>query len=128
MSSGLPTKILKDNVELIEARDIANAFNNFFVNVGSNIASSIPASSTSPELYLPERQINSLLLSPITSKEISDEICKLNISKASGPYSIPTILKVLHEVVSKPLEYIFNLSLTTGTVPHQLKVAKMIIK
>ena len=53
LSSKLPTKIINNDIELVDAKDIANAFNNFFVNVGPNIASTIPAdhsSNISPEM------------------------------------------------------------------------------
>ena len=34
--------------------------------------------------------------------------------------------KMLHIIVSRPLADIFNLSLSTGSVPEQLKIAKVI--
>ena len=129
LSSKLPTKIINNDIELVDAKDIANAFNNFFANVGPNIASTIPAdhSNISPEMYLSEWQTNSCSLSPITSKEISEEICQLNVTKARAPFNIPTkFLKLLYGFVSKPLEKIFNLSFSTGTVPNQFKVARVI--
>ena len=47
--------------------------------------------------------------------------------KACGPFSIPTkLLKLLKCFLSKPLETIFNVSFTTGMVPDDFKVAKVI--
>ena len=59
--------------------------------------------------------------------EIEEEIANLNCSKATGPFSIPVvILKLIINVVSQPLETIFNASLSTGIVPTSLKLAKVI--
>ena len=44
-----------------------------------------------------------------------------------GPYSIPPfILKTFKHNLSKPLETIFSISISTGCVPDDLKVAKVI--
>jgi hypothetical protein len=45
----------------------------------------------------------------------------------TGPFSIPVvILKLIINVVSQPVEIIFNASLSTGIVPTSLKLAKVI--
>jgi hypothetical protein len=45
----------------------------------------------------------------------------------TGHFSIPVvILKLIINVVSQPLEIIFNASLSTGIVPTSLKLAKVI--
>ena len=50
-----------------------------------------------------------------------------SLRKASGPFSIPTyILKLIKEIVAKPLETLFNVSFITGIVPSSLKVANVI--
>ena len=61
------------------------------------------------------------------SIEIESLISQLIIKKSYGPYSIPTyILHLLKKDISKPLSAIFNLSLSTGTHPDLLKIAKTI--
>ena len=42
LSSHAPTKIIKDNIEAVEGKSIADAFNDFFANIGSKLANSIP--------------------------------------------------------------------------------------
>ena len=55
------------------------------------------------------------------------EITKLDENKATGPFSIPTkILKPLKELLSKPLEILFNHSFSSGVVPELFKLAKVI--
>lgn len=58
-----PTKIIKDNIELVEGKSIVNAFNDFFANIGSELANSIPAATISLLSYLPAQKPNNLLFS-----------------------------------------------------------------
>ena len=77
--------------------------------------------------FMHPNQVNSIYVEPTSTKEIEEEIDKLDSSKATGPYSIPTkILKLIKYLISKPLEIIFNLSLTTGVVPDCFKLARVI--
>ena len=85
------------------------------------------AATKLPLSYLPPQKPNSFYLLPVTSNEIEEVISTLNIKKACGPFSIPTkLLKLLKCFLSKPLETIFYVSFTTGMVPDNFKVAKVI--
>ena len=127
MNFNLPSKLLKDGNEINNSKDIANVFNDFFTQVGHNLANSVPIANRPPMSYMQNRQSNSIYLSPTSSNEIENEIDKLKSSKATGPYSIPmTILKLLKTFISKPLECIFNCSLLTGVVPNKFKIASVI--
>lgn len=88
-----PTKIIKDNTELVKGKSMADAFNDFFANIGSKLANSIPPVTISPLSYLPPQKPNSFYLLPVTSNEIEEVIFH---SINCGPFSIPTkLLKVL---------------------------------
>ena len=51
----------------------------------------------------------------------------LNSKKACGPFSIPVkLLKLIKSPISKPLELLFNHSLSTGKVPQNFKIARVI--
>ena len=59
--------------------------------------------------------------------EIECLISSLQISKSSGPYSIPVnVLHMLKKDISIPLSKIFNLSMKTGVHPDCLKLAMVI--
>ena len=57
----------------------------------------------------------SLVLHPC---RISRYYFKSQIRKSFCPFSIPgSLLKSLHSIIAKPLEILYNLSLSSGTVP-----------
>ena len=75
------------------------------------------------------RQSNpkSIFLEAVTSNELSILIDNLKLSKSPGPDNIgPKIIYDSKSVLLEPLLYIYNLSLKTGMVPSQMKIAKVI--
>ena len=64
--------------------------NDFFVNIGKTVEEKIPRINKPIKDYLGEPNRYCITLNPCSENEISDLIDKLDISKASGPFSIPT--------------------------------------
>ena len=80
-----------------------------------------------PMVYLNNPICNSFYIFPTTCSEIETEISQLKTGKSVGPSSIPVdILKMLKTYISKPLEIVFNASLSTGVVPSDFKIANII--
>ena len=120
-------KITANNGVMTDPHMIANAFNNYFANIGKELASSIPLVYKSPTEYLKDSLCNSFYIFRTTADEIEVEISKLKSGKSTGPFSIPvTILKLLKSVISRPLETLFNASFLTGVVPDKFKLANVI--
>ena len=87
----------------------------------------MPSTDTTPQQYLNNQTYDTFYLFPTSVSEIEAEISKINVKKATGPYSIPSnILRLLKTVISKPLETIFNASFATGVVPDKFKVARVL--
>ena len=107
---------------------MANAFNDYFSNIGCEITSSIPSVNKCPLNYLNKScESRSFFLSPATVEETELEILKSNISKSVGPYSIPTcLIKCLYSCLSRPLVDLYNWSFQCGIVPDKFKVARVI--
>ena len=106
---------------------VANAFNNYFANLGVHLARLIPNVNKSPLEYLQNPSCKHFYLFPVTPVEIENEISNLKFEKATGPYIIlVNILKILKSVISAPLATLFNTSLSTGIVPSKFKVANSI--
>ena len=105
---------------------MANAFNRYFVNVGTNVDKSIPRTKKSPFDYLKERNPNSFFLAPVTPREIEIIINSFNKNKSTGPYSIPILLlKILSSYISIPLASLVHSSFETGIFPEKLKLGKV---
>ena len=120
-------KIIKNNVELIDPLKIAEAFNTYFSNVGSNLADLIPTVQKSPMSYLKSPVDENVFIFPTTASEIENEISSLKSGKAVGPFSVPiSILKILKTVISKPLAMLFNASFSAGIVPAKFKIANVV--
>ena len=120
-------KIVKNNIEVNDPETIADAFNTYFANVGTNLAKEIPKVQKNPLDYIKSPLLNSFYIFPTTATEIETEISSLKDGKACGSYSIPVpVLKILSAVIGNPLEILFNASFSTGIVPSSLKLANVI--
>ena len=98
--------------------------NNFFVNIGKSVEAKIPHGNKLFTDFLGDHNKICLTLNDCTSAEIGESIDNLNISKASGPFSVPTnILKNNKNVFLQPLTTIINKSFAEGVFPNLLKSA-----
>ena len=107
--------------------EIANGFNNFFVNIGPNLAKTIPQPSNMGLGDFIESNPNSMFLSPVREDEVN-EIIKNSKSKSScDAFDIDmSLLKKVKLGIIKPLTFICNLSFTTGVFPCRMKIARVI--
>ena len=69
--------------------------NNFYVNVGTEIDKKIPASLRKYTDFLGDKLTNKIVLNDCSNAEVESLITKMSISKASGPFSVPS--KILKE-------------------------------
>jgi hypothetical protein len=66
------------------------------------------------------------LLSPVTEDFIFSELEKLNPNKSTGLDNIPArFLKDGACVLQKPITYLVNLSISSGVVPEDMKIARV---
>ena len=101
--------------------------NKFFSNIGKNLASAVPKPNLPFNCCLDKPQASSFFLSPTNSTEIESIIMSLSSNKACVPFSISaSLLKTLKGVLSIPLQLLFNRSFSTGLVPDQFKVARVV--
>ena len=116
-----------DNKEITDPMEIANHFCEFFTNIGPSLAKMIPPSTSSFRSFLSGSFINSIFLEPVTEHEIS-EICASFRAGTSAGFDQVTmdVVKQTINLVIAPLTHIMNLSLSSGLVPEQMKVARVI--
>ena len=86
----------------------------------------IPKGNKSFLHYLADRNAYNIILNPCTTEEIIKYISDMNVSKSTGPNSIPTnLLKQFTDELIEPLVIIINKSLKEGTFPDILKFASV---
>ena len=120
-------KIVDNNFEITEPKLVADAFNNYFANIGKKLENEIPSAPKSPMVFLNNPICNSFYIFPTTCSEIETKISQLKTGKSVGTSSILVdILKMQKIYISKPLEIVFNASLSTGVVPRDFKIANII--
>ena len=69
--STLPCKIVINKNVLIEGKHIANAFRNFFINIGLKLANNIPTATRSFKSYV-QNTNETIKEKPITINELKD--------------------------------------------------------
>ena len=107
--------------------EVSDHFNDFFINVGPNQASQIPNNDIHFSTYMNNYNESSMFFSPTTEEEVIRLIKNLDAKKSTGHDNISIlIIKKLANELSIPLTYIFNLSLSSGIVPDQLKIARVV--
>ena len=113
--------------EITDPVEISTTLNTYFCNIGMDLSNKLPAATVKMSDYLHSPICNSIFVTPVTVNEIDSIINGLNSNKAYGEDGFsPGLIKEFKASLCHPLEYIFNLSLTTGTVPNSLKTAKVI--
>ena len=124
--SNLPRKIVLNKNVIFEEKQIANASNSFFINIGPKLADDFPASTRSFESYV-QNTNETIKEEPITINELKDAFFSLKINKSAGYDEISfNVIKNCFGELCDPLKYIFNLSFEKGIFPDHMKIAKVI--
>ena len=104
---------------------ISNTFNNFFTNIGKNLANKIPNSDIDPLSYLQPSNNFSVAITPTTESEIIDILKKLKNSSSGYDGIDSRVIKDTYSGFTQPLVYVLNLSLLNGYFPNELKIAQI---
>ena len=121
-------RIEKDNQIITDPKLICENINDFFINVGTNLANLIPNSNnpSKPENLIKINK-NSIFLRPIYNKEILDMIAKLDSNKSTPSLCPPVkIIKISAEIIAPTLTKLFNQCLTQGIFPTSFKYSEII--
>ena len=121
-------KIKINNNLSYDKNEIVNEFNKYFVNIGPNVAKSCP-SICKPEYsrYLKGDFVNSFSLFFTTPEEICSVVASMPPKTSVGHDDISMeVIKIATPYIAKPLSIIINNSFSSGNVPAQLKIAKVV--
>lgn len=137
----------KDNASVVlsvegqnchDLKEIANVFNNFFTTVAAKLVKKLPPCSPCPNVFNVSSSLFKQFYQKVTSDKLQIEIhavdtefvykqiCHLNSFKSTGIDDISArFIKDAAIVLTKPITYIINLSITSGIVPDELKSARV---
>ena len=115
------------NGNLIEDKSlIANSFNEFFTNIGSNLDKQIPKSNINPISFIKKNFTMSIFLNPTNPGEIEKIITKLRDCAVGWDNFPAEILKEKKTIMSSLLSYMINLSITADVFPQELNIGNII--
>lgn len=117
-----------DGSLITEEDEIANKFCKYFSEIGKQYADNISASSKSPQYYLGQTpKTNSMFFHPTDPDEINKILTTLKAKTSTGHDNMSTkFLKQISSNITVPLSIIINKSMSEGTVPNSMKLAKVI--
>ena len=115
---------LINNQYISYSKVIANAFNMYFINVGSSLANNIHSTSN-PLLYVQSTE-KCMTIPEVHVNEVNTIISAMKNS-ASGHDELPTsIQKQCIDSYITPLTCLINISISQGIFPNQLKLVRVI--
>ena len=121
----LPKRLDINKEEISDQKTISEMFNEFSINIGSNLADKIPPSSTNFESYLPNIT-TALSDKPLSKKESNDAFFTLKTNKSHSYDNLHVnVIKSIYHELKITLMNIFSQSLSTGIFPDKMKIAKV---
>ena len=121
----LPNNLRISKTSITDKKIIADKFDEFFINIGSNLDAKMPPSNMNFDLYLPH-VCTIFAKKSVTEKELKRAFFSLKLNETPGYDNINSnVVKKIYEELKTPLMRIFNLLLTTGIFPDKLKIAKV---
>ena len=108
--------------------DIAEIFNKFFCEIGSNLSNKLPQPQlNSFKKYMGESATQSMFLHETNPTEVERIINNFENKNSTGHDEISTkFIKISSSYFSKFISEIINQAIKIGQYPNQLKIAKVI--
>ena len=119
------TNSVNINLDSVFGCDVADAFNNYFVNIIHNDSDIDDVNvTTSFRDFLNSSPLFSFYLFPCNELEIKGNINSLKSNSAGYDKITATLLKQTIDHISAPLSHLINLSFRHGVFSDKLKIAK----
>ena len=107
--------------------DIAEGFNEYFSNIGPNLASNIDSSNYNFETHVKNAKSEFAAFQHVTVSHVSHLLHGLSSNKATGIDKISCkIIKLATPIISDSLTLIFNQAITLSSFPDEWKIARVI--
>ncbi len=112
---------------LTSPQDIAEGFNDYFSNIGPDLASKIDTSDYNFETYITNTKSEFSAFQPVTVSNVCRLLDGISNNKATGIDKISCkIIKLAAPAISDSLTLIFNQAITLSTFPDEWKMARVI--
>ncbi|XP_065651285.1 uncharacterized protein LOC136079474 [Hydra vulgaris] len=123
--NNLPQKLIIEVKMIYHKEVIIEKLNNFFLDVGPNLAAKIPVGQKKFDSYLATTDL--IMEEPIIAKsELHTAFNSLKKNESAGIDQINVnVIKSVFDIIEPSLFHIFNLSLKSGHIPDKLKIAKI---
>ena len=115
-----------NNNMLTNKIDIAEAFNDYYVNIAPELDQNIPPSNTDPLSYLQGNYLASMAVPTIFPQDVVNIINTLENKKVNINEIPVSLLKTHKHQLSVPIATLFNESIINGKFPQCLKHANVI--
>ena len=113
--------------ELVLPLEISNYLNSYFCNIGNDLVDKLPLSNKHFTDYLVNPVLNTIFVEPVTTTELTHIINLLKNNKNCGIDGLSCkLLQDYFYLFCDPLNYLYNLSLTSGIIPDDFKLAKVV--
>ena len=120
-------ELILDQNNFTSPKDIAEGFNDYFSNIGPNLASKIDSSNYNFETYVKNGKSEFAAFQPVTVSHVCRLLLGLSGNKATGIDKISCkIIKKAAPIISDSLTLIFNQAITLSSFPDEWKMAKVV--
>ena len=110
-----------------DAKEIAEGFNSFFSNISSAIINNIPPTDIDYREHLKGNHVKNFFMEPVVPADLISVAKTIKPKVSYGHDGISNkILKESINEISLPLAHIYNLSISSGVFPNNMKIAKII--
>jgi len=132
--SNLINSLKIDGSDITNATVMAENFNKYFTTIAEKIANEIPPTAKLPETPpTPQNNIGenvplfNMSKIPVSYIEISNALKLLQDKKSQDMDGFSMFfIKQIAEQISTPLKHVLTLSIETGEIPNQMKIAKVV--
>ena len=123
--NSIQSEFIVNNNKLTDPGDIANAFNDYFINIGRQLSDKIQSPHHYSD-YLHNQVESHLQLKPISEIDISNTINNLKNKASYGHDEISNkLIKRAGPALIKSLKLMVNQMLFSGIFPDRLKISKV---
>ena len=116
-------EVSHDGVTYTVPYDIAESFNNFFVNIAENLAQNMPLSNDCPYTVVRRNPLPPITLEPVTQEECAEIIRTLKQTKQNIDHISVKMFQKYHHSFLNCLCDLINFSLSAGIFPEVFKHA-----